>query len=90
MGAAVPPDAGRAGVEPPGPVSSTGHVEKEMAMLIRNRRLFLPLAVLSLILSVLLHRIGAGIIPRSAFFEGLFLGLATALTVVGLFTARSD
>ncbi len=55
--------------------------------MIRNRRLFVPLGLLALTLSVLIGRIGAGFLPRPAFFEGLFLGLATAFAVAGLFAA---
>jgi len=55
--------------------------------MIRNQRLFLPLGLLALTLSVLLSRVGAGIPPRPAFFEGLLLGLATVFAVAGLVTA---
>ena len=56
-------------------------------MILRNNRLFLPLGLLALTLSVLLNRVGVGVVPRSTFFEGLLLGLATAFAVAGLFTA---
>lgn len=55
--------------------------------MIRNKRLFLPLGFLALVLSVLLNRIGPGIFPHVAFVEGLLLGFATALGAAGLVTA---
>jgi len=55
--------------------------------MIRNQRLFLPLGLLALTLSVLLGKIGEGFLSRPAFFEGLLLGLATAFAVAGLVTA---
>jgi hypothetical protein len=58
--------------------------------MIRNKRLFLPLGLLALALSVLLNRLGPGILPHAAFVEGLLLGLATALGAAGLVTVWSD
>jgi hypothetical protein len=62
---------------------------EEKGMILKNIRLLLPLALLSLALSALLHRVGTGIIPRPAFFEGMFLGLATALATASLCMAKS-
>ena len=59
-------------------------------MIIGDRRLFVPLSVLCIIISLFLHKVGAGNVPRSSFFEGLFLGLATTLAVAGLITARGE
>ena len=43
-----------------------------------------PLGLLCLSLAVLMGRIGEGNVPRVDFFEGLFVGIATGLSVVGL------
>jgi hypothetical protein len=75
---------------PPGAGSGRETVNEEMTMIIRDRRLLVPLAVLCIAISLFLHKVGGGNIPRSSFFEGLFLGLATALAVAGLITARRD
>lgn len=56
-------------------------------MILRNKRLFLPLGLLSLVLSVFLNRIGTGFFPHAAFGEGILLGFATVLSVAGLVTA---
>jgi len=50
----------------------------------RNRGLIAPLGLLSLSISVVVGRLGPGTIPGIDFFEGLFAGLALALSVVGL------
>ncbi len=57
--------------------------------MIRNKRLFLPLGFIALVLSVLLNRIGPEFFPHAAFVEGLLLGFATALGAAGLVTAWS-
>lgn len=56
-------------------------------MIIRNKRLFLPLGLLSLVLSVFLNRLGPGVFPHAAFVEGMLLGFATVLSAAGLITA---
>jgi len=58
-------------------------------MIIRNKRLFLPLGLLSLVLSVFLNRLGPGAFPHVAFVEGVLLGFATALSIAGLITVGS-
>jgi hypothetical protein len=47
-------------------------------MMIKQRELLPSLGLVSLVLSMLLEKLGHGIIPRMPFFEGLFLGLAFA------------
>ena len=53
--------------------------------MIRNKRLFMPLGLLALVLSVFLGRVGPSFLPRAAFFEGVFLGIAAVFAVAGLF-----
>jgi hypothetical protein len=51
---------------------------------IKNKEVILPLGLVCISLSLLLERLGSGIIPRVAFAEGLFLGLAFAMGVFAL------
>ena len=53
-------------------------------MLIRNRGVIAPLGLLCLSISVVVGKVGPGTIPGGDFFEGLFAGLALALSVGGL------
>ncbi|UCG50842.1 MAG: hypothetical protein JSW58_11625 [Candidatus Latescibacterota bacterium] len=52
--------------------------------MIENRRLLIPLGMISLGLSVFLERLGEGVIPRAAFFEGLLLGISIGLSALAL------
>jgi hypothetical protein len=51
---------------------------------IKNKEIILPLGLVCITLSILLERLGDGIIPRMAFVEGLLMGLAFALGVFAL------
>ena len=54
-------------------------------MFLMNRTQFVqPLAMVCLTISILLGRLFTGEIPYGSFFEGLFLGLAFALSVFAL------
>ena len=65
----------------------TGQAERRFGMPIKNKRLYIPLGLICLTLSVLLGRLGEGIIPRVAFIEGVFIGLSLVFGVVGLFSS---
>lgn len=52
-----------------------------------NKSMVIPLGMLCLTISILLNRIGGGL-PHVAFFEGMFLGLSTVLSVYGLICIR--
>jgi hypothetical protein len=53
-------------------------------VLAKSRGFVVPLGLLFLSLAVLMGRVGNSIVPRADFFEGLFVGIATGLSVIGL------
>jgi hypothetical protein len=53
-------------------------------MLARRGGLVVPLGLLCLSLAVLIGRIGATFVPHPDFFEGLLVGMAAGLSVVGV------
>jgi len=65
-----------------------GQTERKEAMLIRNRRLFVPLGLLSLVTAVLINRLTGNGGAWSGFFEGVFTGLAFSLALGGLIAER--
>jgi len=59
-------------------------LREDMMLLMKHSRFVLPLAMVCLTISIMLGRLFVGEIPYGAFFEGLFLGLAFALSVFAL------
>jgi len=57
-------------------------------MLIRNKRLFVPLGLLSLVIAVLINRFSGFGGAWAGFFEGVFTGLAFSLALGGLIAER--
>jgi hypothetical protein len=53
-------------------------------VLAKSRGFVVPLGLLFLSLAALTARIGDSIVPRADLLEGLFVGIATGLSVVGL------
>lgn len=50
----------------------------------QRQQFFIPAGLLALSCSIIMRRILGDAIPHANFFEGLFLGLAFALSVAGL------